>query len=102
MSIENGIIFPKIPKNWKIAPFRLSSGKQGRVSKPPLRNIEMSKPNPDLTLDAISDICPIPIVKTAVAIKKIEIGQVLEILADDAGIVNDLIDQKASSKYLSN
>ena len=41
------------------------------------------------TLDARGLNCPMPIVKTAQAIKTIESGQVLEVLATDPGSVKD-------------
>lgn len=42
------------------------------------------------TLDAVGLYCPLPIVKTSKAIKEIEVGQVLEIIADDEGIKEDM------------
>lgn len=44
----------------------------------------------DETIDCIGLYCPMPIIKTAAQIKQMTVGQVLEILADDAGIVDDL------------
>lgn len=44
----------------------------------------------DLILDAFGLICPMPIAKTCQAIKKMEVGQILEIIADDQGIVEDM------------
>jgi tRNA 2-thiouridine synthesizing protein A len=41
------------------------------------------------TLDARGLNCPMPIVKTAQAIKTIESGQLLEVLATDPGSVKD-------------
>jgi tRNA 2-thiouridine synthesizing protein A len=43
----------------------------------------------DLKLDARGLNCPMPIVKTAQAIKGMASGQTLEILATDAGSVKD-------------
>ncbi len=43
----------------------------------------------DLKLDARGLNCPMPIVKTAQAIKTMVSGQTLEILATDAGSVKD-------------
>jgi tRNA 2-thiouridine synthesizing protein A len=45
---------------------------------------------PDLTLDAIGLYCPEPIFRTKEAIEQIEIGQVLEILADDPAAEEDI------------
>lgn len=45
---------------------------------------------PDKKLDCSGLLCPIPVVKTRRAIKGMEIGQVLEMLATDPGIVPDM------------
>lgn len=45
---------------------------------------------PDRTLDAIGLYCPEPIFRTKEEIEKIEIGQVLEILADDPAAEEDI------------
>jgi len=44
----------------------------------------------DETLDCFGLMCPMPIIKTAEAIKKMKIGQVLEIVATDKGIKQDM------------
>jgi len=44
----------------------------------------------DATLDCIGLYCPIPIAHTANKLKELEKGQVLEILADDLGIKEDM------------
>lgn len=44
----------------------------------------------DLTLDCVGMYCPMPIIKTATAMKELKVGQVLEILADDSGIQSDI------------
>jgi len=44
----------------------------------------------DATLDCIGLYCPMPIYRTANKLKELEIGQVLEILADDEGIKEDM------------
>jgi tRNA 2-thiouridine synthesizing protein A len=41
------------------------------------------------TVDAKGLSCPMPIVKTAQAIKTVESGEVIEVLATDAGSVKD-------------
>lgn len=43
----------------------------------------------DLTVDARGLNCPMPIVKTAQAVKTLASGQVLEVLATDPGAVKD-------------
>lgn len=45
---------------------------------------------PDETLDCLGLYCPMPIVKTAEKIKELNTGDVLEIIADDEGIVDDI------------
>ena len=50
----------------------------------------MAEVKPDATLDCFGLLCPMPIVKTAAKIKEIEIGQVLEVLATDEGIKEDM------------
>jgi len=45
---------------------------------------------PDATLDCKGLLCPMPVVKTRRAIKKIEIDQVLEMIATDPGAVPDM------------
>lgn len=60
----------------------------------------------DKVLDCSGLLCPIPVVKTSKAIKDIEVGQVLEVIATDPGSPpdmeawarqtgNELIDQSA-------
>ncbi len=44
----------------------------------------------DATLDCVGLYCPVPISQTAKKIKEIEVGQVLEIVADDEGINLDM------------
>ncbi len=42
------------------------------------------------SLDCIGLYCPMPIVKTAEEIKKLKTGDVLEVIADDKGIKQDM------------
>jgi tRNA 2-thiouridine synthesizing protein A len=44
----------------------------------------------DATLDCVGLYCPMPIVKTNQKIKELKEGQVLEIIADDKGIKQDM------------
>ncbi len=46
--------------------------------------------NPDKFLDCSGLLCPMPVVKTRRAIKGMEIGQVLEMIATDPGVVPDM------------
>ena len=44
----------------------------------------------DQTLDCVGLYCPMPIVKTSQQIKKMKVGDILEIIADDKGIKQDM------------
>jgi len=44
----------------------------------------------DETVDCVGLYCPVPIVHTAKKIKEMKPGQVLEVLADDKGITQDM------------
>jgi len=44
----------------------------------------------DETLDCVGLYCPMPIVHTAKKMKELKSGQVLEVLADDIGIKEDM------------
>ena len=44
----------------------------------------------DQSLDCVGLYCPMPIVKTAERIKKLHTGEVLEVVADDVGIKQDM------------
>ena len=44
----------------------------------------------DLTVDCVGLYCPMPIVNTARQIKQMQVGQVLEVIADDPGIQQDM------------
>ena len=44
----------------------------------------------DVSLDCFGLLCPMPVIKTAQSMKELKIGQVLEVLATDMGIMNDL------------
>ena len=46
--------------------------------------------NADATLDATGTLCPIPIIRTAERIRELGLGQVLEVLATDEAILDDL------------
>jgi tRNA 2-thiouridine synthesizing protein A len=51
---------------------------------------EASQPVADQVLDCSGMACPLPVVKTSQAIKKIDPGQVLELLATDPGVEPDM------------
>ncbi|MFH1382765.1 MAG: sulfurtransferase TusA family protein [Chloroflexota bacterium] len=44
----------------------------------------------DESLDCVGLYCPMPIVKTAQKIKQLKVGEVLEVVADDKGIKQDM------------
>lgn len=44
----------------------------------------------DKTLDCLGLYCPMPIVKTSLAIDEMGDGKVLEVLSDDVGIKDDM------------
>jgi TusA-related sulfurtransferase len=44
----------------------------------------------DVTVDCVGLYCPMPIVNTARKIKQMQSGQVLEVIADDEGIKQDM------------
>ena len=44
----------------------------------------------DQSLDCVGLYCPMPIVKTAEKIKDLKSGEVLEVVADDKGIKQDM------------
>jgi tRNA 2-thiouridine synthesizing protein A len=46
--------------------------------------------NADQTLDCVGLYCPMPIVKTSQQIKKMKVGDILEVIADDKGIKQDM------------
>jgi TusA-related sulfurtransferase len=47
-------------------------------------------PEPALTLDTSGLLCPIPIVRTAAAVKGLAVGEVVKVIATDAGIATDM------------
>lgn len=44
----------------------------------------------DMTIDCCGLLCPFPVVETSKAIKQIEVGQVLKMVATDPGSVPDM------------
>jgi tRNA 2-thiouridine synthesizing protein A len=47
-------------------------------------------PIPDRVLDTIGLFCPVPIIKTAKAMKEMKAGEVLLLVSDDRGVLVDL------------
>jgi tRNA 2-thiouridine synthesizing protein A len=60
------------------------------VGKPEVSNTRSAEMKADQTLDCMGFYCPIPIYKTAQKIKELKPGEVLEIVADDKGIKQDM------------
>ncbi len=50
----------------------------------------MSDVTPNKTLDCTGLMCPMPVVKTKKALKELEVGQVLEMVATDPGSIPDM------------
>lgn len=46
-------------------------------------------PNADVVVDASGMLCPMPIVKLAEAVRGVQIGQVVEVISTDEGILAD-------------
>jgi TusA-related sulfurtransferase len=44
----------------------------------------------DASLDCVGLYCPMPIIKTKEKVQELEVGQVLEVIADDKGIKADM------------
>ncbi|OGN96408.1 MAG: SirA family protein [Chloroflexi bacterium RBG_13_51_18] len=44
----------------------------------------------DYTIDCMGLYCPVPIIKTAQKMKELKTGEVLEVVADDKGIKQDM------------
>ena len=51
---------------------------------------EPAAPAADQVLDCVGSACPLPVLKTAKAIKELVPGQVLEVLATDPGVEPDM------------
>jgi tRNA 2-thiouridine synthesizing protein A len=45
---------------------------------------------PTLSLDLKGLLCPMPVVKIAQALKKVQIGELIEAVATDAGVMADI------------
>ncbi len=44
----------------------------------------------DVTLDCFGLLCPMPIIQTALKIKEMKVGEVLEVVSTDKGIKEDM------------
>lgn len=45
---------------------------------------------PDITLDCSGQRCPLPVIETSKAIKRLKIGQVLKVVSTDSGSPADM------------
>ncbi|MHB1877017.1 MAG: sulfurtransferase TusA family protein [Streptosporangiaceae bacterium] len=45
---------------------------------------------PDLTVDALGERCPLPVITLARRITEVPVGHLIEVLADDAAAVSDI------------
>jgi len=50
----------------------------------------MTEVKPDQVLDCTGLLCPMPVVKTRKAIKNMQVGQLLEMIATDPGAIPDM------------
>lgn len=50
----------------------------------------MAQYEPDKTLDCTGQLCPLPVVKTNKALKDMQVGQLLEMVATDPGAMPDM------------
>lgn len=50
----------------------------------------MERMEPSRTIDTSGSFCPVPIIETAKAVKEMEPGQILLVLATDPGIIGDM------------
>ncbi len=46
--------------------------------------------HPDRKLDCLGLFCPVPIIKTRIEIDKMQVGQILEVIADDPAAEKDI------------
>ena len=51
---------------------------------------------PDITIDAVGFLCPVPISKASKAIRGLNVGAIVELLADDEQVLEDPVDQRPS------
>jgi TusA-related sulfurtransferase len=50
----------------------------------------MAKYTADKILDCMGDSCPVPVIKTNAQVKRLAIGEILELLADDPASEEDI------------
>jgi len=53
----------------------------------------------DATVDAYGLLCPMPIIKVSTACKKLESGMVIELIATDPGVVQDMKDWCTANRH---
>ena len=47
---------------------------------------------PDRIVDAVGLLCPLPVIRTGKAVAEMRVGEVLELIADDRGVLADIPD----------
>ena len=47
---------------------------------------------PDRVVDAVGLFCPLPVIHTGKAVAEMRVGEVLELIADDRGVLADIPD----------
>lgn len=52
--------------------------------------MELENIKPDVVHDVVGTFCPVPVAETAKVIKTMQLGQILELVADDPGVVEDI------------
>jgi tRNA 2-thiouridine synthesizing protein A len=68
----------------------LKRGERFAISAGPLKVLHGGNMDYDETLDAVGMMCPMPIVELSRKMKELAPGTVLEIRADDEGVVEDI------------
>src|SRR3972149_196485 len=58
----------------------------------PMKDVRIGSRNVSVerTVDAVGLFCPMPVVRLKLALEKVEVNQVVELLADDPGVSSDL------------
>lgn len=56
----------------------------------PTRSELVAPKEPDATLDCIGMYCPVPVFRTRQEMSKLEVGQILEVIADDPAAEHDI------------
>ena len=60
---------------------------------------KLSQLKADITVDVRGEICPIPLIRTCVALKHLECGQILAVLTDHAPSIDSIQEGAANLGY---